>query len=321
MAGPGPGVPRFAVRFDERVGGGMAIALILLPVLLIGLVTVARTAFAGTVPSLHPGVAALAPADLTDAAADLLEGVTTTPGGTGVTFEVVQRSTLVARADGPRIEIPDPADPYKSLGLADTYDLAVYLERGMVTPDGFHAEIRQGALERDAAIEFGANPVEFAALVRDGRTYRSDGVGWYETDQPPGIGLDPATAALLPTLLRNADAATDVQVTDVAELIGAGSEERPSVARALAATADVADIPGIIGVDLAEATELTEPVRFAFDERGRLIGLVVVARNLHMTDFDLVVETVITFSYPEKAPALPVPEPRFDPDSITPSED
>src|SRR4051794_22390933 len=47
------------------------------------------------------------PAALASAAADLLEQ-TTAKGGTGYRFEIVQRSTLVAKAGGPRIDIPDP---------------------------------------------------------------------------------------------------------------------------------------------------------------------------------------------------------------------
>ena len=53
-----------------------------------------------------------------------------------------------------------------------------------------------------------------AALVVEGVTYRNDGSGWYETSQPPGIGLDPASARLLPGMLRNVEGAADAPASD-----------------------------------------------------------------------------------------------------------
>jgi hypothetical protein len=73
----------------------------------------------------------------------------------------------------------------------------------------------------------------------------------------------------------------------------------------------VADIPGIIAVDLAEATEITTPARFAFDDTGRLVTLTILARNTLLEDHDLLVETVITFRYPTEAPDLLLPEPAY----------
>lgn len=134
------------------------------------------------------GAPAGTPVELAAAAADLLEGTTGT-GGTGYRFEIVQRSTLVARPDGPLLEIPDPADRTRSLGLTDRIALAGLVEIGVVTPAGFYAELRAGPMTADAPVEF-AGAVLFRALVRDGVTYRDDGEGWYRTDAPPGIGLD-----------------------------------------------------------------------------------------------------------------------------------
>lgn len=54
------------------------------------------------------GVAALTPSQLKAAAAALFE-TATGPGGGGVTFEIVQHSSLQARRGGPLIDIPDPA--------------------------------------------------------------------------------------------------------------------------------------------------------------------------------------------------------------------
>jgi hypothetical protein len=244
------------------------------------------------------GAAALSPGQLKAAGAAALEAAVL-PAGSGYTFEIVQRSTMFAKPDGPRIEIPDPEDRYKTLGLTDEYELGSYIERGRVTPDGFWMEMRTGP-GKDAKPDWAAE-YQFGALVRAGRTYRNDGDGWYETDRPPGIGLDPRTAALLPALLRNATSAKDAGTTPVNDM----------TARALTARGAVADIPGIVAVDGEAFTELSTPIALAFDDLGRLVRLQAVARNTTMSDFDLLVDTVITFAYPATAAPLPLPEPAY----------
>jgi hypothetical protein len=245
-----------------------------------------------------PGAGPLTPSKLKSAAASLVE-TATAPGGGGLTFEVVQRSTMVAKPDGPKIEIPDPNDRHKSLGFADTYEQGTLIERGAVTPDGFWMEMREGPTG-DAAPDWNA-PYAYGALVRDGTTYRNDGEGWYETDDPPGIGLDPKTASLLPSLLRDSKSPVDKG----SELVGDIST------RKIQAEGVLADMPGIVSVDGASFTEISRPVDFAFDDAGRLVKLHVLARNMNMTDFDLLVDTVITFAYPAVAEPLPPPEPRY----------
>jgi hypothetical protein len=237
------------------------------------------------------------PVELTANAADKL-AATTAKDGRGYTFEIVQRSTMVQRPGGPPIEV-DPKDTRQGPEFAQRYPLATYLESGFVTPDGFFAEIRRGPDDPSVAPDFKEASVELSALVRDGATWRNDGAGWYGTDDPPGIGLDPATAALLPTLLREATGAKEAQPTDGVS------------ARTLDATTKVADVPGIIAVDLAAATEISEPASLAFDDAGRLVSLTISARNTNMTRFDLIVETVITLAYPPDPPALPDPLPAY----------
>jgi hypothetical protein len=180
--------------------------------------------------------------------------------------------------------------------------------------------VRRGPADPTAKPDWDGQPLELAALVRDGTTYRDDGEGWYPTDRPPGIGLDPATAALLPTMLRGLTG-----VADAAERQPAPSDPPEpgravadpfaelAPARRLAGDTTVAELPGIIAVDLASATELREPAELAFDEGGRLVGLRVLARNTHLDRYDLLVETVITFGYPGQAPELPRPEPAWTP--------
>lgn len=221
----------------------------------------------------------------------------TAMGAPGYTFEIVQRSTIHARPDGPRIEIPDPLDRHKSLGFADTYEVGALIERGAVTPDGFTMEMRTGPAPGKPA-DWTA-PYQFGVISTGGETFRNDGAGWYATDNPPGIGLDPATAALLPRLLRNTSGAANDGFAQVRDVL------LPRVS----GSAAVADIPGVIAADGAPFTKLVGPAEFSLDDEGRLAQLHVVARNTNLDVYDLLIDTTITFAYPDQAAPLPEPVP------------
>ena len=169
-------------------------------------------------------------------------------------------------------------------------------------------EMRASPASPDAKVDLAGGERLFRALVRDGLTYRDDGLGWYPTDQPPGIGLDPATAALLPGLLRNAAAP---EVTDLAAAEGELGRADASATRAITAAGTVADIPGVVAVDGAPFTELTAPITFSFDAAGRLSGLLVTAHNTNAIEQDLVVVTEITLHYDDVPTGLPAPEPAW----------
>lgn len=289
--------------FAERLPGRRALLAVLLPFALIASVAFARATVAGgpseTPVGLNGGAAALTPSQLKAAAADVLDAVTA-KGGAGYRFEIVQTSTMRAKAGGPQIEIPDPTDRYKSLGFADSYELGTLVEAGYVTPDGFWMEMRSGP--KDAATpDFASGDLHLSTLVKDGKTWRNDGEGWYETDSPPGIGLDPRTASLLPTLLRAAASPVD----------GGVALKDGATVRRIAATGAVADIPGIVAADGEGFTKLLEPIDFAFDTEGRLVELRVVAQNLNLTEYDLVVDTTITLRYDQPPGSLPDPVPAY----------
>ena len=288
--------------YTVRFGSARIVVLVLVPVLLLAAVALARTSGLTTRPTslLAPAAAlTMTAAELQATAAEAIERAVAA-GGAGITFDIVQRSTLHARPGGEPLEMPDPADPQRTIAV-DAVAASTYLERGALTPDGFHSEIRRGPDDPAAAIDWAATRMALAALVRDGKTYRDDGAGWYPTDRPPGIGLDPASAALLPTFLRG--------LAEPREARPSGDDPFAAVApaRRLAGATGVAHLPGIIAVDLASATEIDDPADLAFDDAGRLIGLRVVARNTHLETYDLLVETVIRFAYPERAPPLPDP--------------
>jgi hypothetical protein len=289
-------------------GGSLAIAngilALLLPFLVVGGIVFVREG--GLAALMEPGPVVVAAAEMEpdarlDVAATKLEQATA-KGGSGFSFTVDSRSTLHARDGGPKIEVPDPTDRYKTLGLADEYYLGASIATGFVEGDGdFFLQMRQGPTTADGAADFEKATATHAALVRAGTKYRNDGDGWYAADQLPGIGLDPATIATLPTLLRDATGAVDTERALV------GNELLP----ALTATGEVADAPGLMAIDAASFTELAEPIAFAFDSEGRLAQLTATMRNTRSDTFDLFVVTTITFDY--DAPPGELPDPTADP--------
>jgi len=273
--------------------------------LVLGLVVIAGVGFflrgmpgsPQTVVGLAGGANAVPPQQLTAAAADLLAN-TTEAGGSGYRFNIVQTSTMVAKAGGPKIPVPDPVTR-GTLRMADTYYLNALLEQGVARPDGFWSQMQAGPNE-GATPDWAGAPILFEALVRDGERWRNDGDGWYQAQIVPGIGLDPDTAGLLPALLRGATSPVDVPAGDKAA--------DPTAARTLANAATPAQIPGVVAANGAAFTKLTDPVAYGFDDTGRLVSVRVMALNTNMTDFDLVVETTITIAYDDVA-GLPEPKP------------
>lgn len=255
---------------------------------------------AGLVATVDPSVGALSAEDLKQLAADHLENATA-KGGTGYAFEIVQTSTITARPGGPLIDIPDPANGRVIIGQADEYPYYSLLEHGVVTPSGFWSELRSwpvGAGEPN----WDKAELRRSALLRDDASWRNDRDGWYEAKVVPGIGLDPATAALLPRLLRQSSEAT--KLPD-------GSLDGTTVLR-VAATGEVSDMPGVVSADGEDETRITEPIEFGFDGVGRLVAIHVVALNMNLKgDYDLVVYTVIRIRY-DGVSSLPAPEPVFD---------
>lgn len=291
------GTTRDSVGFRTRFDPGRTIALLLAPFILVGAVAVGRAAI---LPQpldprfvLSAGVENATPEELLTAAADLLETVTR-PGGGGYRFEIIQTSTMVAKDGGP--QIPVPADTGRGTSeLVDRYYLHALLEEGVARPDGFWSRMRAGPMVEGRAPDWSGSRVLFEALVRGQERWRDDGEGWYRAEDLPGIGLDPETAALLPTLLRDADDPRDAEDDDAA------------TARALRADVVREQIPGVIAADGLAFTELLAPLTYGFDAGGRLTRLAVSARNTNMDDFDLVIETTIEIAYDDVA-GLPTPQ-------------
>jgi hypothetical protein len=225
-------------------------------------------------------------------------------GGPGFGFTVVSRSTLYAKPGGPRIEVPDPADRYKTLGLADEYYVGASIATGLVTPDGFFIQMRRGPTTKEAGPDFERAAPTHAGLVRDGKAYRDDGAGWYAVGltELPGIGVDPVTARALPGLLRKATGPTALGDA----VVGGRTVSR------VAGGGVIADAPGLLAVDAQSFSEIRGPVEFALDEAGRLVELRATLLNTRQTTFDLVTTTVVTFDFATVG-ELPDPEPLIVP--------
>jgi len=240
------------------------------------------------------GPAALAsgtPDELRTGAAAALEAELAV-GGSGARFEIVQISTLKAKPGGPKVDVPDPANPRLTLRYSDEYQIAALLEHGTVSAGGFFSEMLAGPAE-GAKPDWAHAPVLFSALVVKGERWRNDGHGWYRAEALPGIGLDPETAAALPRLLRNATGVTDKGVI---------TPDGSAPLRALGADGKVADLPGIVAAGGQGFTKLTGPITFGFDADGRLAWLRVIALNTNSSDYDLVVDTEIRVAYDNVAP-------------------
>ena len=172
--------------FYSRVGGsGRRWLAGLLPLLVLAaaLTPTGRGVVARATGGLGAGAQDASPAALTASAADQLDAAVRQGGG-GYTFTIVQRTALDALPGGPLIDIPDPADRHASLGKTDHYEVAAYVERGAVADAGFWSEVRDGPPAGEAP-DFEKATYELGAIVRDGKTYRNDGLGWYPTSSPP----------------------------------------------------------------------------------------------------------------------------------------
>jgi hypothetical protein len=272
--------------FADRLPPARSALLILIPVLLVGLVSFGGVAARSVRPPSPPtpvtlagGAQVVTTTELTDSAAEVLTRALT--DGAGIEFEIVQTSTITARPDGPPVEIPDPTDRSATLGSAPRYVMGTLIERGLATPDGYWMELLHGP-EPGAETDFDVAKAQVSrqALVRDGTRYRNDGQGWHETDRLPGIGLDPVTLAELPRLIEAAAAGTDVALTEASPIdpevgrtaplgpetvaidparvavtiAGLKGPQAPPV-RAVATQTSATSLPGIIAVDLGDATE------------------------------------------------------------------
>jgi hypothetical protein len=228
-------------------------------------------------------------------------------GGAGFNFFAIQRNTEYAKPLGPKIAVMDPADQRTVIGETDQLFVNAMMSRGFVTSDGYFMEMHLAKAD-STATDFATAPKIFAVLQQAGKLWRDDGQGWYPTDESPGMGIDPTSLRLLPAGLTKVNALKTVGTTP---LDGIPTTE-------FSATASIDDYPGAVAADGKTFTEATFPVLVWLDGQNRVVQLVITARNLNQTEYDLVSETTITFDYGPAA-ALPAPAPTMAPEPL-PSE-
>ena len=272
-----------------------------LAVLLFGVAGIVLVRAGGNLPGGIP-----TPDALRIAAADRLEAAIA-PGGAGVGFEVTQVTTLYARPDGPRIELTAPDDPTKVISIVDEFQIGILLSRGGMTAESFWMDI---SIARGDTAEFSSADLFARVLEDDGKLWRDDGVGWYLTDESPGVGMDPVTARALAGALRSLEDTTALESATFGDgrlLTGVrGSTGREA-------------FPGVIAADGAAFTEETFGLDCWFDEEGRLVRLEAKARNLNQDTYDLIATTTITLTYGNPGDP-PDPSPTMAPEVLPTSE-
>lgn len=270
------------------------------------LLVVAAIAVARMGAPITAGANPVSPTELRAAAADALD-TALAPGGRGFGFDVLQRTTLFAKPDGPKIELHTPEDPTTITGVVDEYAVGTILSRGAVTHDAFWMDISVAGQDQPA--DFSAAAFFARVLERGGKLWRDDGAGWYVTDESPGVGMDPASARALADLLRS--------LTDAKALEPTAFDGR--LLSGISGTATPDAYPGVIAADGAAFTEKAFALDCWFDPEGRLVRLEAHARNLNQETYDLVADTVVTFSY--GAPGDPPdPNPTMAPEALPTSE-
>ena len=300
-----------AATLRARHGGSASglLATILATLLLAGTVAVSRGAMGATLAQPASGGAGGAPAAVSLASASSLLAAAIAPGGPGFGFFAVQRTTEYARAGGPTIDVVDPADDRKVIGQTDHLFINAMMSQGVVLPDGFFMDMHLGSEKTLAPADFAAAPAIFSVLARDGATWRNDGAGWYATTELPGMGIDLATARLLPRALGR-----------LGSLAPAGMDSVNGVpATAYTGTVAVADYPGAVAADGASFTDPAIAVTVWVDAKDRLLQLWIRARNRNQPTYDLMSETTITFD-DAPAAALPLPAPTMAPEPPLPPD-
>jgi hypothetical protein len=288
-------------RSDVLHLGGLALGA----VLLVGAVLAARPALAPAAALVSPP---MAPAAAMSSSSSLLAGAIS-PGGAGFGFFAVQRTTEYQRPGGIPIPVVDPADGRTVTGQTGRLFINAMMSKGFVTPDDFSMEMRPGTEAAASAAAFAAAPSVFSVLARDGGTWRNDGAGWYATSGLPGMGIDLATARLLPRALGHIGSLSAA----VADTVNG------SPSWAYTGTVAVADYPGAVAADGAAFTDPAVAVKVWVDAKGRPLQLWVRARNTNQAAYDLVSETTVTLDY-GAAPPLPRPDPTMAPEPPPPPD-
>jgi hypothetical protein len=169
-----------------------------------------------------------------------------------------------------------------------------FLSQGIVSPSGFWQVMHQIG-QNDPTTISDQSSFSGASLVGPKGQWRDDGNGWVaDTDTPPGLGMDPTSAARLPDLLAGL-----INVAPLASANGLTSFH------GLGAPIDY---PGVVASDGLSFTKAPLDVIVRLDAQSRLAELDVVAQNLNALPDQMIIDTKVTFDYGASL-ILPAPSP------------
>lgn len=224
--------------------------------------------------------------------------------GEGVSFLVLQRQVLHQTSAAP--ELRTDADPSPEAG-AGPMNVA-YMTRGFARDGVLSMEIRAVDPSLDAP-SFEDGLLLFRVLTKDDQVWRDEGEGFYTVDDPPGLGMDPASISRLPALLEHLE-----HVVDLGEQIYQGDNAHRY-------RGEVAAVrwPGIIAADALAFTESPLELDAWIGQDGELVGL--AARTSNLNEEVNHVSVIVNVSFGRDVPPLmPAPIPLRPPTAPQPVE-
>ena len=256
-------------------------------------------------PSPTPAVQGGYPALLQKAAADTAARLA--PAGSGLSFTALQRQVLYHVAGAPDLTVPNPSASASPL-VVDSFDVGANVTRGFTRGSDFFMEIR-GIDPAGTVADFDQGKVIFQVITHAGTIWRNEGQGWYTTDTPPGLGIDPFSLSHLPGLLGHL-----VSVKDLGDEPFQGQPGHH-----FSGFIDGSDWPGFTASDGVTFTSSPIPIDVWVSPDGRLLGLSGQARNLNHQVQDLEIVDGLSFAADVPA-AFPAPSPTRAPLTSGPSE-
>ena len=218
--------------------------------------------------------------------------------GAGFAFSATQIQVMRPTPGGPDLILgPDREHPDASPTAVDHIVLGALSGRGAATPTSFYAEWFNGTTDNGAPVYEGTRA--YGALMRDGQIWRRDAgtdaqaLGWIESSDLPGFGVDPFSLRVLPDLLRRLESPTD---------LGLDADGHH-----WSGTVEPLWYPGAVAVDGGPFTGNPVQVELWLDSQDQLTALFAVAQNINEPTYQLLCIDRVRFDYTSVV-AVPTPD-------------